>query len=323
MSRSSVHFIVGIWRSGTTLLREVLGISDEVKIFPEHFVLLNQIDKANDFLKIKNQMLNDIIKNPDFIHFARPDINQLSIDFSKSQSFQEAILTTYKACLKSGEKPSVFLDKNPIYSYYLPSLIKQFPESKFIWMLREPKDNCISRSKHDIQSFKNYTYLANWWNITNESIAKQAIKFPEKFLLVPYDRMVENPEPWIKKISQFLSIEYKPEMLAFEKKKEERITDFVLAVKARDGEISESYARKKKAMWENLQKPINTSKTKQWETELSEDEIKAIDKVSASYYNQLISHNYDYSPHYSLAYKQLAKLSLAKLKWDIQRKALF
>lgn len=304
------------------MLREVLGISDEVKIFPEHFVLLHQINQANHFERIKEQMLFDIMKNPDFIHFAKPDKQQLKLDFSKTKSFEEAILSTYKACQAKNENASVFLDKNPIYSYYLPQLMELFPTAKFIWMLREPKDNCISRAKHDIQSIKNYTYLANWWNMCNEEIAKQAKKSPERFLLIPYDSMVREPELWIRKVSQFLEIEFKHEMLAFETKKEERITEFVLAAKSRDGKISEEYAKKKKAMWENLQKPINTSKTKQWEKELSQAEIKAIDRVSASYYQELLSGNYDFIPPYSFFHKAIANLSLAKLKWDISRKAL-
>lgn len=319
---ANIHFIIGIWRSGTTLLREVLGMSESVKIFPEHFVLLNQIEKAEHFQNIKEQMLADVISNPDFVHFAKPNVSQLKKDFFKTNNFEEAILTTYKACLKANENASLFLDKNPIYSYYLPQLITLFPNAKFVWMLREPKDNSISRAKHDIQSFKNYTYLANWWNLTNEYIAKQACKYPDKFLLVPYDIMVQEPESWVKKITKFLEVEYSPDMLAFEKKKEERITDFVLAAKARDGGISEEYAQKKKAMWENLQKPINTSKTKQWEKELSPEEIKMVDNTSLNYYQQLLLGNYDFKPPYSLGYKTMAHLSLAKLRWDIRRKAL-
>mgnify|MGYP003688785265 CR=1 FL=1 len=319
---NNIHFIIGIWRSGTTLIREVLGMSKLVKIFPEHFVLLNQIDKAKDFEKIRWKMLADITNNPDFIHFAQPNIQQLEKDFAKARCFEEAILATYKSCLKENESASIFIDKNPIYSYYLPQLIELFPQAKFVWMLREPKDNGISRAKHHIQSFKNNSYLANWWNLTNEQIEKQATKYPDKFLLVPYDFMVQEPEPWIKKICHFLEVEFNPEMLAFEKKREERITDFILAAKARDGEISEDYASKKKAMWENLQKPINTSKTKQWEQVLNLKQIESVDKISSEYYQNLLEGNFGFKPSYSLGFKSLARLSLAKLKWDIQRKTL-
>lgn len=321
--KSNLHFIVGIWRSGTTLLREVLGMSDAVKIFPEHFVVLNHLKDAKRFnTSLKNQLLEEILSNPDFIHFAKPNTEQLQNNFSLVNSFEEAILTTYRACLSENESANLFLDKNPIYSYYLPELLTLFPKAKFIWMLREPKDNCISRAKHDIQSFKNYTYLAAWWNLTNTLIAEQANKFPDQFLLVPYDLMVQDPQPWIKKITKFLDIDFKPEMLAFESKKEQRITEFVLAAKARDGEITEEYARKKKAMWENLQKPINTSKTKQWEQEMTGAQIKAVDRLSLGFYQDLIQQNFKSTPKSHSIYTPLSKLSLAKLKWDIERKKL-
>lgn len=321
--KSNIHFIIGIWRSGTTLLREVLGMSEAVKIFPEHFILLNHLKGAKTFSNsFKKEMLQNISNNPDFIHFAKPNLQLLEEKFNRSNNFREAILSSYQACITEQQKVELFIDKNPIYSYYLPELMELFPQAKFVWMLREPKDNCISRAKHDIQSFKNYSYLATWWNMTNEKIAEQAKKFPHRFLLVSYDDMVSDPEPWIKKITDFLEIPFVPEMLAFEKKKKERLTDFVLAAKARDGEISEEYAQRKKAMWENLQKPINASKTKQWEKALSQKEINQIDRVSKSYYEQLLENNYNFTPNYPLVYKALTDLSLVKLKWDIKRKAL-
>lgn len=312
-----------MWRSGTTLLREVLGMSDEVKIFPEHFALLHHLKEAPLFSEdFKSTLFKNVSSNPDFIHFAKPDLNQLKKDLAKSNNFESAIKSIYNTCLTKGESINTFIDKNPIYSYYLPELLELFPKAKFIWMLREPKDNCISRAKHDIQSFKNYSYLATWWNLTNQKIQDAAKIHPERFLLVPYDLMVEEPKPWVKKICNFLDITYHDDLLTFDRKKEERLTDFVLAVKARDGEISTEYAERKKAMWENLQKPINSSKTKQWKVDLSESEIDSIDSISKEYYSNLLKGNFNFSPKKHVIHYRLAQISLFKLKSDIRFKRI-
>jgi hypothetical protein len=314
------HFVIGIWRSGTSLLREVLGMSEEVKIFPEHFVLLNHLHKASHFTSsVKEEMLEKIVSNPDFVHFARPNIKQLRTDFKQASSFEEAIQLAYSSCLSEKETPSVFLDKNPIYSYYLEELLSLFPKSRFIWMLREPKDNCISRRKYKIQSLPFYAYQASWWNRSNELIAQQALKYPDRFLLVHYDEMVLNPEYHIKQICNFLEIGFKADMLRFEEKKEQRTTDFVVAAKARDGKLSEKYIRKKTAMWENLQQPINTSKTKQWKQEMTKRQIASVDSICNDFYEHLLQGNYAFKPQYPIIWKNLVNLSLAKLKWDIKR----
>lgn len=316
-----LHFIVGIWRSGTTLLREILGMSDEVKIFPEHFMLLHHLNKAREFNDVsKNELLQNVSSNPDFIHFAQPDLSVLKDNFNQLNNFESAIKAIYTTCLKEGESVSTFIDKNPIYSYYLPELIHLFPNAKFVWMVREPKDNCISRAKHDIQTIKNYSYLASWWNLTNERIRVSALKYPDKFLLVPYDIMVENPKPWVEKICTFLGIPFEKKLLAFETKKEERISSFVIAAKARDGEITKKYAAKKKAMWENLQKPINTSKKKQWKNDLTEAEIEEIDQVSLKFYTDLIKNDLTNKGAEHFLFSKLAKLTLLKLKRDIRLK---
>jgi hypothetical protein len=319
LQKDNIHFIVGIWRSGTTLLREVLGMNPDVKIFPEHFLLLHQLTKHPKFdQKLIDDTKNQLLTNPDFFHFAKPNLSSLDNELDQCKSFNELFLTIYKSCLKGDEVATTFIDKNPIYSYYLPQLIQKFPEAKFIWMLREPKDNSISRATHDIQSIKNYGYLATWWNITNEAIAKSAIQYPDKFLLVPYDKMVENPRPYLEEMCTFLNIDYLPQMLSFEKKKDKRLTEFVIAAKARHGKITEDYAKRKEAMWENLQKPINTSKTKQWEHKLSPKEITQIDSLSKDYYNALINGDYKNKPDKNLIYNSLAQFSLAKLKLEIK-----
>ncbi len=318
--KSNIHFVVGIWRSGTTMLREVLDMSPEVKSFPEHFVLLNHLEQANNFdEKQKMKMLESIIADQDFLHFAKPNIERLKSNFLLADNFEEAIHATYQSCLSIDENPSILIDKNPIYSYYLPQIMSHFPNSKFIWMLREPKDNCISRAKHKIQHFANYSYLASWWNYTNQLIAKQAAKYPERFLMVHYDAMCEQPEQYTKRICEFLNIPYDIEMLNFRKHKDEKISAYLSALEAKEGKLDPAYLKQKYAMWENLQKPINTSKTKQWEKELTISQIRAVDNLSKEYYQNLIVGNFQTNPKSSLIWSSLVSLSLEKLKWDIRR----
>ena len=318
MSKQKIHFIAGIWRSGTTLMKEVLGMKPEVKVFPEHMIALNNLKWTNRFTESKSTMLNNVLNNPDFVHFAEPNSDKLKEDFARAERFEEGILACYNACLKEAETIELFIDKNPIYSYYLPELLELFPDSKIVWMLREPKDNCISRAKYNIQSFKNYGYLAHWWNETNQQIAKQALAHPDRFLLVHYDAMVQQPKEWVEKICSFLEIQFTDDMLAFEKKKDERIQQFVKSAKARDGELKEDYAKQKAAMWENLQKPINSSKVKQWEKELNQKQIETVDYYTKDFYEALLKGDYSFSPKTNLLQQSLMKASLYKLKQDIK-----
>tara|TARA_R110002049_G_scaffold200299_5_gene370987 strand:- start:10836 stop:11807 length:972 start_codon:yes stop_codon:yes gene_type:complete len=317
---TDIHFVVGIWRSGTTMLREVLEMSEEVKTLPEHFVLLNNLSRAKIFSSIeKAKMLNSTLENNDFLHFAKPNVEQLKTKFSTATTFEEAINAIYSSCLRGNEIPSILIDKNPIYSYYLPQLLVLFPNAKFIWMLREPKDNCISRAKHKIQHFENYNYLASWWNHTNDLIAQQAKKYPDRFLLVHYDAMCEAPEAYTKKICNFLGVKFDAEMLNFRKHKEEKQKNYLASLEARDGKLDPEYLKQKYAMWENLQKPINTSKINQWEKELTLNQIAQVDSLSKEYYENLIKGQFNSSPKRAILWDSLIQISLGKLKFDIRR----
>lgn len=312
-----LHFIGGIWRSGTSLLREVLGMSEAVHTFPEHSVLLSNLEMINEFsARSKQKLISQSIENPDFVHFAQPDQSFLKSGVEQSKSFKEAITAMYTSCINNNQVDTL-IDKNPIYSYYVEELLSHFTESKFIWLIREPKDNCISRAKHSIQSFKNYSYLAQWWNYTNAVLAQAKLKFPDRILLLPYDLMVVEPEKWVTKICDFFEIDFQPAMLSFETRKDERIERFKKGALAKHGTIDPKYANQKAAMWENLQKPINTSKTKQWKRELNEDQISKIDYYTQAYYNDLLSGSFhtNYPKHF--IYHSLMKASLYKLKSSI------
>jgi hypothetical protein len=315
-----IHFVVGVWRSGTTMLREILDMSSEVKTLPEHFILLNHLSKSSNFNESNRQeMLQSILTNQDFLHFAKPNLKQLKVSFSSSTDFESAIKIAYESCLAVDQKPSVIIDKNPIYSYYLPELLSLFPRAKFVWMVREPKDNCISRAKHKIQHFGNYNYLASWWNKTNYLIAKEAKINPGRFHLVNYDAICESPKEYTEQICDFLGIGYNDEMLNFRKNKEEKLRNYLASLEARDGKINAAYLKKKYDMWENLQKPVNTSKKNQWKNELSAKQIQSVDGLTKEFYQHLLKGDFSVAPINSKVWDTLVNISLGKLKADIKK----
>ena len=185
-------------------------------------------------------------------------------------------------------------------------------------MVREPKDNCVSRLKNNIQSFKDVGYLSHWWNLTNLKIAAAAKEYPDRFLMVPYEQLVSEKELWIRKICSFTSIEYNADMLEFEKGKNKRDLKFQNAL-MKSGRIKENeFVLKINQLTENLQKPINSSKIDNWKSELTPEQAKNIDLLCKKNYDHILKSNLDdLNDPSSATFKLLSAFSLSKLKLDI------
>ena len=207
-------FIVGMPRSGTTLMTSMLSAHPNIAISPEsHFLWywrkryshLN-INDPNDF----EIFWQDFSNSQDFKKF--------NID---SQATKTRILATDKISYKSiftnilqkyavKMQKSRWGEKTPAHYSYLYIIFKWYPEAKVIWMLRDPRS--VTASLMRMSWTHSYTdrHAQKWC----DSIRSQNKWIEdERVLLVKYEVLVTNPESQMGQICQFLGEEYCPNMI--------------------------------------------------------------------------------------------------------------
>jgi len=143
-------FIVGCARSGTTLLRLVLASHSEIAIPPESFF----VGRNQEYLKKgalshreARKLLQTIYATDSFKDFGLDTAIIEKQIFSKATvTYLDIICTIFDTYARQHGKKR-WGDKTTSYVFEVDFLVKLFPASKFIVLIRDGRDVAVSLSK--------------------------------------------------------------------------------------------------------------------------------------------------------------------------------
>jgi len=272
-------FIVGMPRSGTTLLTNMLNSHPNLISTPENeFVLFAHASFQNkDFRKEREvDAFLDIFKYdfntepsiwvPD--KKIKEDIKQI-----EQKNFANLCKLAYLNYPLAGEKQNVefVIDKNPIYSLHTGVLKSVFPDAKFIVLVRNYKDNALSRKKY-AYSKRSIFELGVAWEFYYEKIMADAERYGLSPHFIRYEDLVSSPEDELRKICRYLGVDFDPAMLDHKEK-----------AKAMKAHLQETTSGEKfeqvMHMHANLESEVSTQRIKAYEKELSAEENTILDNL--------------------------------------------
>lgn len=276
-------FIVGMGRSGTTMLTNILNLNPKVIACPEnefilftahHFKNADFTNEAivDEFVKLFDYRFSKIIS----FWKPKPELKN-SISSLKNKSFANVCKQVYLhyPFAKNNHENIWIIDKNPIYSLYMDDLNQLFPESKFIVLTRDYRDNILSRKKFSDKQSSLYT-LAVSWNYFYDSIFKSIHKNKLDYTLLRYEDLVGHPTESLQKLCTFLNIEFDEQMLHFQ----DLSKDIKTYIKQN---LTDSEFRKLTTMHHNLEKTINKDRVESYIKELTADEIEILDYICSKH----------------------------------------
>ena len=195
-STTTPIFVVGMPRSGTSLLESMLASDASVAACGELKIMLSQIQFVLD-MKMGNPFDREMIKAVPRLDFAR-----------LGQRYLE------EASWKTGGKP-FFIDKNPANFNYAGLILKAMPSAKIINLVRYPMDVCFSNLK-EIFGLNYYTYsytqeeCANHYKNYQRLMSHWRQIAPGKILDVAYENLVSQPGIELKRVQEFCGLECRP-----------------------------------------------------------------------------------------------------------------
>ena len=217
-------FIVGMPRSGTKLLRDLINQHPQVKIPEiESHVIPYFIKKFGDPPSFQNadnvnNFIEEFKKTSFYWNFK---IKNITIDseqlrrVASSKSWPEIfeyILRFYAP--SSTEQNFIWGDKTPGYINHITLLSEVFPGAKFIHIIRDPRDYCLSVKK---AWGKSIYRAAHRWNVTIHNIRKEVEKLKDQYLEVRYEDLLTNPKSTLTKICGFIGCDFNSSMLRLAK----------------------------------------------------------------------------------------------------------
>ncbi|MFN3918448.1 MAG: sulfotransferase family protein [Flavobacteriales bacterium] len=273
-----IYFIVGMGRSGTTLLSNMLNMHPEVVSTPENnFALFGKSLAKSRLLNIDFELFKEMIKrrhnHETSIWFPSDSfIDAISReDVSYSQLCKAVYLNYDKA--KNPEEASVLVDKNPIYSLYMDKILKLFPEARFIVLSRDYRDNILSRKRVFTGWINSNTIHSYMWAKYYKSIMAFANKHKGITHFFRYEDLVSHPESELKRLCDFLQVEYCQDMTNPAENTAKLLSH---------AEVNLGLESRKKIelMHNRLLKPIDTEKLNKWQGKFNQSELNTIEVIA-------------------------------------------
>lgn len=162
---------------------------------------------------------------------------------------------------QANNKQHVFIKENHVYEFF-PFLLINFPEAKYVYQVRDPRDMALSWKKNSDHPGGVVQAARQWKKDQQQSLKNyHLLSSLDKAHLVKYEDLTKSNEEEVKKIIRFLGLPFDPNVFEFYK-----------------DEITKKNAGMQKA-WSNLSQGVISNNSKKYLQELSQEEVKAIEAI--------------------------------------------
>lgn len=194
-------FIVGMHRSGTTLLEQLLDGHSDVHGTGELYDFTSQMRYATD-------------------HHCRGVIDLTIVERSAAVDFAEVGQGYLDGMEWRLGKERFFTDKLPSNFLNIGFICQALPQAKILHMVRDPIETCFSNLRELFSDANPYSYdqleLAHFYRQYRRLMDHWHEAYPGRILDVDYSELTRDTETVIRRVSDFCGFEYEPEMLALQ-----------------------------------------------------------------------------------------------------------
>ena len=222
-------FLVGCARSGTTLLQRVVDAHPRIAITPElHWITdsFRDVEWLGRQGRVSSEQVAGMVKHKRFRQFQfSPEQFQALVSSDERVSycrFLEGIFGLYGRIKGKG----LVGNKTPAYVRQIPTLHSIWPDAKFIQLIRDGRDVCLSvlnwdhayksAGRYSIWAEDPVTATALWWE-RKVRLGRQGGQRlgRELYYEMRYEDLVSCPDDACARLCDFLGVPYDEAMLRF------------------------------------------------------------------------------------------------------------
>ncbi len=189
-------FIIGMPRSGTTLIETMLGQHKRVRACGE----------LPDIGNIMHTLSPGTTRTGEIRVAALAAMQQASVEDLRRHG--QAMLD--KVHQMPGGSYGVFTDKMPPNGLHLGLIARLFPKARIIRMQRDARDCCISNLFTRLPRYYGYKtrqdWLGHYYNFYQSTVDAWLESLPLRSIEVSYDALASDPEPVLRGVLDFLGL---------------------------------------------------------------------------------------------------------------------
>jgi Sulfotransferase family len=222
-------FIVGCARSGTTLVHRIVNAHPEIAITPEMHWITRQFKSGPGL--VASELVSELTGHKRFAQFEIPrEEFEALLGAGEALPYPTFLNRVFGLYGKINNKPLVG-NKTPAYVRSIPTFHALWPEAKFVHIIRDGRDVCISilnwkKADRIVGRYASWeedpvSTTALWWERkVRKGREDGAALGPGVYQEMHYEDLVDDPERECKRLCEFLGVPYDDAMIRFHEGRE-------------------------------------------------------------------------------------------------------
>jgi Sulfotransferase family len=222
--RDPYLFIVGCARSGTTLVRRIVDAHPQIAITPEMHWITRHFKNQNRL--VTSKLVSELTGHKRFAQFEIPrEEFEGLLGSGEAVPYPTFLNRVFGLYGKIRNKPLVG-NKTSGYVRCIPTFHALWPEAKFVHIIRDGRDVCLSvlnwnKAERTAGRYASWeedpvSTTALWWERKVRKAREDGATLgPGLYHETLYEDLVEDPERECKRLCEFLGVPYDDAMIRF------------------------------------------------------------------------------------------------------------
>lgn len=269
--KNDPFFVVGVFRSGTTLLRLMLNKHPRLCIPYESFFLADLIShlpvKGIMSAEQKRTAIEIIAGSPRFQDWeTEEEAMRKAIGSLVDPTLSDVIDTVFRMETARADKPR-WGDKTPAYVTEIDALRSVMPGAQFIHIYRDGRDVSLSLKQRGWAGWSEFQRAHYWASRVNSAEIAGSKIGSENFLSIYFGDLVSEPEATLRKVCEFLGEEYYDCMLDYHEDAGKNLTEhsrtkrhadkYVPAPRHDEGKLAKPLIKDDIGVWSRSSSPLS------------------------------------------------------------------
>jgi hypothetical protein len=282
--REPAVFVVGMNRSGTTLLRMMLDAHPQLTIPPETHFVPDLIKAVREPGATPEDALEAMKSAREWGDFGFSDEEMLArLRALPKLKPGAAVRTFYEAYMQQQGKPR-WGEKTPTYVQKMKLIQRALPEARFVHVIRDGRDVALSVLDRTVRDLTAADIARRW----QKKITKAREDAPalEHYTEIRYEDLIMRTEPVLREVAEFCDLPWDDSMLTYYERSGERLKEMARALPG-DGRAKELSVERRMKTHEMTTKPPSADRVARWRTQMSYDQRVEFEELAGDLLAQL------------------------------------
>jgi hypothetical protein len=281
--RDPVPFVVGMNRSGTTLLRMMLDAHPQLTIPPETHFVPALIKACREPGATPEDALAAMKSAREWGDFGFSDEEMLGRLRATKMRPGQAVRTFYEAYMEQQGKPR-WGEKTPTYVQRMPLIERALPEARFVHVIRDGRDVALSVLDRTVRELTAADVARRW----QKKITKARNDAPKlrHYIELRYEDLILDTEPVLRRVCEFIKLDYDPAMLDYHERSSARLKEMARPLPG-DGRAQHLSVERRMATHAMTTKPPSADRVARWRTQMSPEDRAAFEAVAGDLLDEL------------------------------------